>query len=148
MNRIARAAARTTVLAGTLLGVGCLSATEPPETLFWEGTFIAEANGPASLNGSAAMVALRSHSQLGVGIQGAPPSIEYGWVLRNGTCATPGNAVAPASAFPALDVNSNGDVDLEVAIERRLTGTDYAVQVIENADGSGEVLACADLTRT
>ncbi|HSJ32435.1 MAG TPA: hypothetical protein VK933_13425 [Longimicrobiales bacterium] len=130
-----------------LILAGCLSTTEPPETLFWEGELVAVPDGPAGLAGPAAMVALQSQTRVGVGLTGAPDGATYGWLLLGGTCAAPREAVAPASAFPALQV-SDGGVDAEAVIQRRLTGTDYAVQVVENSDGTGAVLACADLTRT
>lgn len=126
---------------------GCLSTTEPPETLFWEGQLVALPDGPANMAGPAAMVALRAQTRVGIGLTGAPDAAIYGWLLRSGTCDSPGESVAPASAFPALQV-SDGSVDAEAVVQRRLTGTDYAVQVVENPDGTGAVLACADLTRT
>ncbi|HSK19587.1 MAG TPA: hypothetical protein VK912_10610 [Longimicrobiales bacterium] len=130
-----------------LLLAGCLSTTEPPETLFWEGQLVAMPEGPADLAGPVAMVALQAQTRLGVGLTGAPDGAIYGWLLRAGTCDSPQASVAPASAFPALQT-SNGGIDAEAVIQRRLTGTDYAVQVVENSDGTGAVLACADLTRT
>lgn len=148
MNRIARNATRLAAVGGALLATGCLGTTEPAESLLWEGTLLVTENGPADLTGAAAMVALTSHTQLGIGVHGAPVEAVYGWLMRNGTCDAPGTAVAPASAFPPLEVDAGGDFETEVVIQRRLAGTEYAVQVVENTDGSGDVLACADLMRT
>jgi hypothetical protein len=142
-----RRCARRAVISIPLILAGCLSTTEPPETLFWEGQLVAMPDGPADMAGPAAMVALQTQTRLGIGLTGAPDAAIYGWLLRAGTCDSPQESVAPASAFPALQV-SDGGVDAEAVIQRRLTGTDYAVQVVENSDGTGAVLACADLART
>jgi hypothetical protein len=144
----ARLAITVTAMGTSLIAAGCLSTTEVPDPLFWEGTFIVEANGPADLTGEAALVALAVQTQLGVGLAGAPADATYGWLLRRGRCSSPGPPEAPASAFPPLSPTSLGNIEAEVVIQRRLTGTEYAVQVMENADGTGDVLACADLTRT
>jgi hypothetical protein len=69
-------------------------------------------------------------------------------VVRAGTCAAPQAAVGPPSAFPALGVTGEGIGEAAAVIQRRLTGMEYAVQIVENGDGSGAVLACADLARS
>ena len=148
MWKSARAAATLAATGIPLMVAGCLSTTEVPDTLFWEGSFLLEANGPAGMTGDAAMVALAAQTRVGVGLAGAPADASYGWLLRRGRCSAPGTAEAPASVFPALDPGSQGGIEAEAVIQRRLTGTEYAVQVVENADGTGDVLACADLTRT
>jgi hypothetical protein len=135
------------VAVASVLAWGCLSPTSPPEVLLWEGELLVEAEGPADMKGSAAMVAYQFQSDVGVGIESGPEGVSYGWRVHSGTCATPGDAVAPSTAFPALNVDSDGAGEAATTIQRRLTGTEYAVQVVENADGSGAVLACADLTR-
>ena len=146
MTTIARFA-RLLATAVPFLLTACLSTTEPPETLFWEGQLIGQPDGPAGIGGPAAMVALQAQTRVGIGLEGAPDGATYGWLLRAGTCDAPQETVAPASAFPPLPV-VDGQVDAEAVIQRRITGTDYAVQVVENSDGTGAVLACADLTRT
>lgn len=134
-------------LAVSLLA-GCVSPAAPPEALLWEGQVLVEAAGPPDMSGSAAMVAFATQTQVGVGVADAPADAVFGWVVRSGTCATPEAAVGPASAFPALDVTGGGTAEAEAVIQRRLTGMEYAVQVVENGDGSGAVLACADLARS
>jgi hypothetical protein len=132
----------------SLIAAGCLSTTEVPDTLFWEGAFVLEADAPAGMTGASAMVSLAAQTQIGVGLSGAPADATFGWLVRRGRCLSPGIAEAPPSVFPALDVSNSGAIEAEAVIQRRLTGTEYAVQVVENADGTGDVLACANLMRT
>lgn len=127
---------------------GCISPAAPPEALLWEGQVLVEAAGPPDMAGSAAMVALTTQTQAGVSLDGAPADAVFGWVVRAGTCAAPQASVSVASAFPALGVTGEGTGEAETVIQRRLTGMEYAVQVVENGDGSGAVLACADLVRS
>lgn len=148
MWKTTHAAASAAAIGISLVAAGCLSTTEVPDTLIWEGIFLLEANGPAGMTGDAAMVALAQQTQIGVGLAGAPPEATYGWQLRRGRCSAPGTIEVAASVFPALNLSTQGAVEAEAVIQRRLTGTEYAVQVVENTDGTGDVLACADLTRT
>jgi hypothetical protein len=134
-------------LAVSLLA-GCISPTTPPEALLWEGELLVEDDGPPDMAGSAAMVALTIQTQAGVGVADAPADAVFGWVVRAGTCAAPQAAVGPPSAFPALGVTGEGIGEAAAVIQRRLTGMEYAVQIVENVDGSGAVLACADLARS
>src|SRR5690606_24886989 len=102
---------------------------------------------PPDLVGSAAMAAFSARTEVGIAIEGAPLDETYGWLLRNGTCAAPGEGSAPPTAFPALEVSAEQRAEAVAVLQRRVTGTEYAVQLVENADGTGAIVACADLTR-
>jgi hypothetical protein len=145
--RIPSLSALAIVAALAVPGASCLSSTEPPETLLWEGVLLVEAGGPPDIAGTAAMVALRAETRVGIGLTGGVPGTVFGWSVRTGTCLSPGTTAAPANAFPAVTIGNDETGESETTIQRRLTGTEYAVQLVENADGSGAVLACADLER-
>lgn len=147
MKNFERYGRAPTLLGLALLASGCLSPAEPPQTLLWEGELLIDAAGPPDLVGSTAMAAFSAHTEVGIGIDGAPLGATYGWLLRNGTCATPGEGSAPPTAFPALEVSAEQSAEAVAVLQRRITGTEYAVQLVENADGTGPVIACADLTR-
>jgi hypothetical protein len=147
MSKFERQGVTGLLLALPLLLAACIDPAGPPETLLWEGELLIDAAAPPDLTGSAAMAAFAQHSEVGIGLEAAPTDAVYGWVLRPGTCDAPGTAAAPASAFPELDVGEDESAEAVAVLQRRLTGTEYAVQVVENADGTGAIIACADLTR-
>lgn len=129
-----------------LLAGACSGIAEPPETLFWEGTLEPGAGGLPDLRGTAAMVASERVTQIGIGIEEGPPGATFGWIVRNGSCNEPREPVGPVSAFPAVVVSDERSGDATTVLQRRLgANVDYAAQIVEDADGTGEVIACADL---
>jgi hypothetical protein len=133
--------------AAALLQAGCMDAVAPPETFFWEGDLAVTPGGPPDLFGSVAMVATAVQTQIGIGVESEATGASFGWIVRDGTCAAPGAPVAPQLAFPAVATGLDNVGEAETVLHRRLTGTVYAAQLLENADGSGGILACADLAR-
>jgi hypothetical protein len=132
----------------TLLAAACISATEPIEVVTWEAELVAAEGGADPISGSGAMVSGERQTQVGISVRFAPASTSLGWALVEGSCTGPGSRVGPASAYPSIQADDDGDGAAETRIGRRIdTAGPYAAAVYENPDGSGAVLACANLER-
>ena len=124
---------------------GCVGPAEAVDVLLWEGTLVSR-TGFTTIGGSVAMVANEHDTQVGIGVNGAQPNARLGWAVRTGTCTGTGVRVAGTTAYPALAVDTQGDARAEMVIRRRLDGNvEYASELFANSNGSGAVLACADM---
>jgi hypothetical protein len=126
--------------------IACSNIAEPP------GTFTAEAalqpaDGVADpVTGNVAMVIGARQTQIGVSVRGGADGTRLGWAVRNGSCSGTGQRVGPASAFPAIEIEEDGEGEAQTVIFRRIDVDDrYAAEVFDQPDGTGTVQACADL---
>jgi len=131
----------------TLLAfAACVGQTEPVDVVKWQGFLIASVDTGDPFTGLAAMVIEEQQTRMGISVDDAPAGITIGWAVLEGSCDAPGERVGPATAYPPVDVSESGTGAAETVLFRRISTTGpYATLVYENRDGSGRVLACADL---
>jgi hypothetical protein len=130
----------------SLAAGSCIGATEPVEVLTWEGILVGSDGVVDPLSGTVAMVIEENHTQIGVTVQVAPAGTTLGWLLRDGTCVGSGLRIGPATAFPPITVNGDGDGNADTVLFRRVaTAGPYAAVISANGDGTGTELACGDL---
>jgi hypothetical protein len=132
-------------LAVALVTASCIGPLELEEVLLWEGVLKPAAGASTTVSGTMAMVANERFTQVGLGIDAGEPGITVGWVVRHGSCDSPGNRVAPPQAFLPLVIGESGEGEREAIVNYRLARGGYAGQVSAASDGSGEILGCADL---
>jgi hypothetical protein len=128
-----------------LATAGCIGPLELEEVLLWQGALEPVAGASTSVSGTMAMAANAQFTQVGIGIDAAEPGLVVGWLVRQGSCASPGARVGPPAAFPPFEIGESGEGDREATLNYRLERSGYAGQVTAEPDGGGEVLACADL---
>jgi hypothetical protein len=132
---------------GVVLIVGaCSGITDPPEIVTVESTLEVADGASESITGSVAMVIGERQTQIGIGVEGGTEDAVLGWVVRNGSCSTTGERLGPASAFPSIEIDTNGAGDAQTVLFRRISPAGpYAAEVSANPDGTGSIHACADL---
>ena len=131
-----------------MLGVaGCLGVTELEETFRWSGDLVPTPEAPPSLEGSVGLVIGHDQTQVGIGITGGQPGATLGWRVRNGMCSGEGEPIV-AAAFPPVPISEEGSGALEARIQHRIDDAEdgpFAAEEFANEDGTGDVLACADM---
>lgn len=130
-----------------LAAAGCLDVTELEETFRWTGVLVPTDDAPGTLEGSVGLVIGPGQTQVGIGITGGEPGTTLGWRIRNGMCSGDGEPIVPAP-FPAVVITEEGAGALEARIAHRIDDAEegpFAGEVFANADGTGNLLACADL---
>jgi hypothetical protein len=127
----------------------CFGPIEPLVPLFWMGVFQPVAGAPSFVGGTVEMVANPQTSSVGVFLEGEPgEDYDVSWHVRNGPCSGTGQRVAPPATFPAVTISGDGTGIGIANINRRLEVGTYSAEVFSGADGSGDRLACANLTQT
>jgi hypothetical protein len=132
------------VLAMVLLA-GCIDPVEPLPVLGWQGQLEPTGTSDLVLSGSVAMVANQFSTQVGIGVTAGPENTAFRWVVRAGSCQTPGSPLASEDLFPILELDDAGRGRAEFVLNQRIsvTGT-FTAQVLST---SGQVVACGNLTR-
>lgn len=125
---------------------GCSSIEEPAEIFTAEGA-LQPADGVVDpITGTVAMVIQARNTQIGIGLRAGQEGEEFGWSVRNGSCNGTGERIGPASAFPPIVIDEDGEGQAETVIVRRIDVDErYAAEVFDQPDGTGPVQACADL---
>lgn len=130
-----------------LLASGCVGAVDLPETFLFSGDLVPAADADVPIFGSMAVIVQRQETILSIGLEGALEGETFGWMVRTGRCDGAGEPVVSTS-LPPLTVSEEGTASMDVIMQRRLDGNvSYAGEVFANPDGTGTVLACADLGR-
>lgn len=122
------------------------SSTEPPPAFpEYEGTF-EPAEGFEELSGAALLLLGENAFALGVSILEAPDPGEDGfpWLLREGTCASPGGALNEPEDVPAIVLEADGtwSETIDVALEER---SSYVLDLRLSWDDPETPIACAEL---
>lgn len=145
MNRRRTWARRTPAVILASL-VACVSTTGPAEIVTLQAELVATDAGVDPVTGSIALVIGEGRTQMGIGIEGGAADARLGWAIRTGACAATGTRLGPASTYPAIAVGASGHGQAETVLQRRIaTDVAYAGELFASADGTGAVLACADL---
>jgi hypothetical protein len=131
-----------------LMAGGCLDSVEPPETFAWSGELVASAGAPIFVSGQVAVLRNLGVTTISIGLSDAPAGSRFGWGVREGPCDGSGDPLVVASVFGVLEEDEEGEFNRTIEIGRRLDGTaTLSAEVFAEPDGTGAVLACADLDR-
>lgn len=96
-----------------------------------------------------AIIVLASDDALAaeIEIDGAADGDVFAWGVHEGTCATPGERIGDADAYPDLEAGANGaataEADQDVGLE---SGQHYIIQVTEEGGDEPVVVACSALS--
>jgi hypothetical protein len=128
--------------------LACFGPLDPAEIVLLDGTFEPPAAAPITVGGTVAMVIGADRTQIGVGFSGGNAGATFGWSVRNGTCGSTGSRIGPADLFVGVVLGAEGSARAETIVNRRIDpGQRYAAEIFERPDGSGRVVACAELNR-
>jgi hypothetical protein len=98
------------------------------------------------LRGSAFAVPFEKGTRVSLTIERAFESSNYGWDVREGTCAAPGRILGEAANYPAIFADEDGRdgkvADLGVGLER---GKSYVVSVYSSPTDRKTMIACGAL---
>ena len=87
-------------------------------------------------------------TQVALTIEGGFAGSRFAWDMREGTCATPGQAIGDPNLYPYLMLGDRGMgsaiADLSIRMEQ---GRQYIVNLYSTAAESRTQIACAALTR-
>jgi hypothetical protein len=113
----------------------------------WGSTFRGT-NGWERLRGSAFAQARDKGTRIALTIERGYSGSNYGWDVREGTCATPGPVVGDPESYPPLFIGEKETdskvADLEVTLDR---GKAYVVRVYTPAAQRSTMIGCGTLTR-
>jgi hypothetical protein len=103
-------------------------------------------NGWERVRGSAFAQLRDKGTRVALTIERGFAGSNYGWDVREGTCAAPGAVVGEADSYPPLfigeDERDSRVADLEIALQR---GKPYAVRVYSTPVQSTTTIACGAL---
>lgn len=150
-----RAASGLTAGAFLLLVLGaCSLDVQQPQSTLWEGQL--SPTGPEStLSGNAAAIVREETTEAGLEVNGGEAGDRWIWRLREGTCDSPGPALASADQYPVLEaeeqtdavapgpvVKASGETVLGLTLD-----SDGAYHVVVAAEEAPDtLLACGDLS--
>ncbi len=142
------AAFGASVLAAFTASCLALTETEPVEIMTWEGTLEPIPGAPAPLLGNMTMLADRSSTLMGVGVQGGEADSRLAWEVRQGSCGAAGNLLGTSALYPEFTLDELGAGEAQTVLNRRVADVPvYAGKVLSDADSGSQLLACADLIR-
>jgi len=124
------------------------SPTEPPATpVVYQGE-ITPVEGFPDLAGGVTLALLAGGFDIEVAMQGAPEPHEDGfpWMLREGTCAEPGDFLGAWEEFPSVDLDADGRWEATVSVALSEEAEGYVVDFRRSADDLEIPLACAEVT--
>ena len=103
-------------------------------------------NGWERIRGSAFAQLRDNGTRVALTVERGFAGSNYGWDIREGTCATPGALVGDAASYPPLfigeDERDSKVADLAVALQR---GKSYAVRVYSSATQMTTAIGCGAL---
>ncbi len=140
------AAALTLALSAVLAGCSDSGVDPLPDPPSYQGT-LSPAEGWEGLAGGVVLTPLNGEGfEVLLTMEGAPEAEGgFPWLLRDGTCADPGQALGDWEEFPPIELDEAGGwgITVEVPIDDEAEG--YVMDIRRSADDRETPLACADL---
>ncbi len=144
MKKVVFAAFLTAVAAGCATSGGEVQPMTQTIT-DWRGTL--EAKDTADIRGAAAVRSGYGQTGASVTIAGADGGGTHPWHVHSGTCGSGGPIVGDATAYPVLNVGSNGDALASATLKVELSPTgSYYVNVHQSPTDLGTIIACIPLS--
>lgn len=72
----------------------------------------------------------------------------FPWILREGTCADPGDALGELDDYPVIELDEEGEWSDVVTASIDNDEDSYVFELRRSADDGETVIACGDLART
>lgn len=102
--------------------------------------------GGSAVTGTATATAREGHIIATIAVTGAPAGGTHPWHIHEGTCGSGGPIVGPPTAYPPLQVASNGAANAEAHLMLNLNeARAYHVNVHASPTELGNIVACGDL---
>ena len=102
--------------------------------------------GFTSVIGQVKANVLEGKTQASISIEGATAGGQHPWMIHEGTCNMPGQAVGMASDYPLVTIGSDGRGTASANIMARLDeAKDYVVVLHASQSDMTTVVACGDL---
>lgn len=140
---------------GKLAAVACIAVLagacddDPagPDPIVYEGEV--EGVGDFSeLNGEVAFEATATTVDISVSLADYPDQGDgFPWILREGTCATPGDALGELDDYPLIELDEEGVWGDEVTASIDDDEDSYVFELRRSAEDDETVIACGDLSR-
>lgn len=100
----------------------------------------------ASVTGQVKANVLEGRTQASISLTGATAGGQHPWMIHEGTCSMPGQAVGMASDYPLISVQNDGRGTASANVMARLDeAKDYVVVVHASQSDMTTVVACGDL---
>lgn len=71
----------------------------------------------------------------------------FPWILKEGTCAAPGDEVGELADYPLIEPDSEGEWSDLVALELSDAAEEYALEIRRSGDDETTMIACGDLEK-
>lgn len=111
----------------------------------WSAT-LRGVGGFAAVSGEAKAMVKEGNTEVRVSLNGAQAGGSHPWMVHEGTCAMPGQAVGTMSAYPPITIGATGSGTQTANLNARLDeAKDYIVLVHLSPNDMTNVLACGDL---
>jgi hypothetical protein len=111
----------------------------------WSANLTGRGNG-AGMTGTVRVAVLSGRSTATIQLTNAPPGALLPWHIHTGTCETGGPILGEASAYPPLNVGSDGRAQGTANVGARLNeANQYHVNVHASPTEMGTIVACGDL---
>ncbi|HEX2094241.1 MAG TPA: hypothetical protein VHG28_17690 [Longimicrobiaceae bacterium] len=102
--------------------------------------------GGSGITGTSRVTVREDHTIATLSISGGRSGGVHPWHIHEGTCATGGPVVGPASAYPPLNVASNGQASAEAHLMLQLNeAQSYHINVHASPTEMGNIVACGAL---
>lgn len=123
---------------------GCIDVTYEDPAAF-SGTLVSTT--PAGVSGQVAAVSQFRNTEAGIDVKADGPGV-FGWQIRHGTCASPGEIVGGSGNYPDVTTGASGTGTVERSfISERLDRERQYHAVIVDVQTRQTVLACGTLDR-
>jgi hypothetical protein len=111
----------------------------------WKGALKGMGNF-TTVVGQVKATSVEGKTEARISIEGATAGGSHPWLIHEGSCNLPGNAIGSASDYPALTIGQDGKGNAVANLARRLDeAKDYIVIVHASASDMSTVVACGDL---
>ncbi len=111
----------------------------------WRGTLSAENN--SGLRGAASARSGYGQTGVSVTIAGLAAGEQHPWHIHSGTCGSGGPIVGAPTAYPVLQVGSNGEASASASLNVELnSGSSYYVNIHKSPSDLGTIVGCGPIT--
>jgi hypothetical protein len=126
----------------------CSSDPVSTESDEWAAALAPTAAFPG-VTGTATATTTATQTTVTATLSGAEPGSVHPWHVHFGSCTDDQGIVGEASAYPALQVDANGNATATATVNFRLTpAAPYMVNVHQSSTNLATIVACGPLTRT
>ena len=136
------------VVALLTAGIASCSPTTLPKTTLWSANL--QPTTPAGVKGTLGAVVQGGVTRGSITLSLGDPGATYVWRISSGDCSSEGSLFGGRGVYTPLTAGDGGTAEAEASIAAELSSSaSYAARIAEEiAGGSGQVLACGELSQT